>query len=154
MKTSNHLAKYAIVLGLGFAIGAGTANFFADGGNAGKVTVPSVAKAPEAHAPVAAMNPPKRLAADPVPAEDGVNATTLLEDITLSEPTDTIVGEVAAAEPSPEELMKSPPPQRLATERISLTKTEELESTLRQESENAPPRQTEGNEALLEHERP
>ena len=153
MKPSSHLSGYAIFLGVGVAIGVGAANFFAAGGDAGTVAAPPAAKAP----PSAAANPPgKRVAGlGPVstPAEEGTGGPALLEDISLLE-TASADREEPAGEPTPEELAQALRPQRQPTQRISLQETGELEARLRQESENANPLPTQGNEGLLGQEKP
>ena len=158
MKPSNHLSKYAIFLAMGFAIGMGAANFFAAGGNEGEATLSAAAKNPKAYTPSAPRDMPKKLAANlgpvVVPMEEGAVATIFDEDVSLSETVDANREETAATEPSPEERVRNQPAEHPATQRLSLKGTDELESKLRFESENAAPKQTGGNEALPEHERP
>jgi hypothetical protein len=152
MNTPSHLAKYAIFLGLGIAIGAGTVNLIGQQDTA----APSTGKTANAKAAPPASDTPKpavaTFGASDWPAE-GEGAPALYEDVTLTEPAESGPVEVATAEPPPEELMKTPPPPRPATDRISFKETEAVEAKLRQESENAPPNQSD-NEGLPEHEKP
>ena len=150
MNTPSHLAKYAIFLGLGIAIGAGTVNF---SGHQDTATPPPTGKTAKA--------PPANVTPKPATATFGAidwpageeSAPTLYEDVTLTEPAEAESVDVATAEPPPEELLKAPPPPRPATDRIGFKETEALEAKLRQESANAPPHQSD-NEGLPENEKP
>ena len=57
-------------------------------------------------------------------------------------------------EPSPEELAKNQPTSHTAKPLLGPRETEELESRLREESENAVPETTDDEEGLLKHEKP
>lgn len=157
MKPSTHLFKYALFLGLGFAIGVGTANFLASGGDEGKAAMPTAAKAKETDTSPTALASGRQLASiapTSLMTGSGEVQPTLTEDISLLETADANREETPTPEPSPAELAKALPAPSNPAQRISQQETDALESKLRQASENAPPVQAEGKEGLLEHERP
>ncbi len=158
MKPSKHLPKYALFLGLGFAIGAGTANFLAIGGDEGKAAMPTAAKTEESDTSSAALNASGRQLASITPTGaltgESVIQPTLTEDISLLETADANREETPTPEPSPAELAKALPAHSNPAQRISQQETDALESKLREAYENPRPVQTEGNDGLLEHERP
>ena len=173
MQTSNQLLKPVIFLAIGFALGLGAANYFAAVGNEGKATATTAAphptatattaaplptataKTPEASVLSTAPNAPIKLAAKlGPPTKDSVGINMLSEDISLSQTIDASREESVATEPSPEELAKNQPIDRAATLHLSFQETADLESKLRLNSENTAPIPLEGNEGLLEHERP
>jgi hypothetical protein len=156
MQTSNQLLKPVIMLALGLALGLGVANYFAAVGNEGKATAtasppPASAMTPEAYVLSAALNAPRKLAANlGSTTKDSAGINALSEDISLSETVDAGRQETAATEPSPEELAKNPLIERAAAPHLSSQEIDNLESKLR-ESENTAP--IPGNEGLLGHER-
>ena len=158
MKPLNQQPKYTIFLAMGFAMGLGVANFFATSDNDGKATVQLAQNAPEPHPSSATLNTPKKLAANLEPtstlADKTIAANAFREDISLTETVNTNEDDADVTEPSPEELAKNQPADHAAMPRLGPQETDELESRLREESENAVPEMTDDDEGLLKHEKP
>jgi hypothetical protein len=158
MKPPNQQPKYTIFLAMGFAMGLGVANFFATGDNDGKATVQPAQKAQEPHLSSATLNTPKKLAANLGPAstlaDETIAANAFREDISLSETVTANEDDVDVTEPSPEELAKNQPTSHTAMPSLGPQETDELESRLREESENAAPETAVDDEGLLKHEKP